>query len=324
MKIEVIDNPGEEWDGFVAKYTGNIFFRSIWGRVLADGLEAKLSYCCFRENGEIVGGAPGIILNYCCLKLYYSSLHYGGYLGEKRYVSRFYTELLAYLKGHELKVDIAYILPPLHDAVGPDNGEMKREKTAITYVDIESKILSELVFNSGVKQSLRRAEKLGLQFKICDDKESMDKAFSLYVEAMKRNKAMVKYPLKWFDAIHSSLIEKGFADLFMVFYENNAIASVIALYSDDGIHLLNAGTSTGSLHLRASDFIQHEIIKIGIAKQKKYIDFMHSSPDDTKLIQWKEKFGSRTEYTDNFTLVNSRYKYMCWNAAKKIYPIFSR
>jgi lipid II:glycine glycyltransferase (peptidoglycan interpeptide bridge formation enzyme) len=326
MIIEVIQSPGQEWDAFAERYTGITFFRSVWGRVLEKGLGAKIYYCCFREKGEIVGGAPGIILKFWNLKLYYSSIYYGGYIGEKKYAELFYAELTRHLKAREVRADIAYITPALFDSVAPDHSEMRREKTAITVIDIGSKSVMEVesAFKRGVRQSLRKAEKVGLEFRVCCDKESMKQAFSLYKESMKRNRAIVKCPIEWFEAIYSLLIENKLADLCMVFHNGIAISSVIALYSDDSIQLLNNGSSTKSLHLRASDFLQHEIIKIGIAKQKKYIDFMHSPPEDKPLIQWKEKFGSRTEYRDSFTLVNSRLKYMCWNAAKKIYPIFSR
>ena len=326
MEIEVIKIPGKEWDAFAARYTGNIFFRSVWGRVLEKGLGAKLHYCCFREGGKIVGGAPGIIFGYWNLKLYYSSLYYGGYIGEKRHAEVFYSELVKHLKARDLRVDIAYFIPALFDSVVPNQNDMRREVTAITFIDIESKTLKEVEssFKRGVRQSVRKAEKIGLEFRVCNDKENMNQAFSLYKESMKRNRAIVKYPLQWFEAMYHNLIEKGFADLCIVFDKGVALSSVIALYSKDGIHLLNNGSRTASLPLRASDFMQHEIIKMGIAKQKKYIDFMHSSPDDKNLIQWKEKFGSSTEYRNNFTLVNSRLKWMCWNTVKKIYPIFSR
>ena len=326
MEFEVIENPGKEWDDFAAKFSEMVFFRSVWGRVLAEGLGARPYYCCLKEKGRIVGGAPGIIFKYWNLRLYYSCINYGGYIGEKRYAELFYTELLKLLKAHGTRADIAYIFPALFDSVAPDNVDLKREKTAISYIDIESRPLAEIesAFKRGVRQSLRKAKKLGLEFRLCSDKESMSNAFSLYEEAMKRNRAVVKYPVKWFEAMHHLLIEKGLADLCMVFHNGTAIASVVALYSNDGVHLLNNGSRTKSLHLRASDFMQHEIIKLGIAKQKNYIDFLHSSPDDHNLIRWKEKFGSRTEYRDNFTQVNGRLKYWGWNAAKKVYPLLAR
>ena len=113
MKFEVIENPGNEWDEFVDLHADIIFFRSAWGLVLKEGLGAKLHYCCLREKGKIVGGAPGIIFKYANLRLYYSSIHYGGYIGDKRYSEMFYGELVNHLKSPGIRVDIEYFLPAL-------------------------------------------------------------------------------------------------------------------------------------------------------------------------------------------------------------------
>lgn len=117
---------------------------------------------------------------------------------------------------------------------------------------------------------------------------------------------------------------KGAADLCAIFHDNTPITSVILLYSEEGIHLLNNGSSTDHLHLRASDFMQYQIIRICFDKNKKYVDFMNSMPSDKGLITWKEKFGSKTKLADNYVLINSRLKYLCWNLAKKISPILAR
>jgi len=151
MEIEVIKIPGKEWDAFAARYTGNIFFRSVWGRVLEKGLGAKLHYCCFREGGKIVGGAPGIIFGYWNLKLYYSSLYYGGYIGEKRHAEVFYSELVKHLKARDLRVDIAYFIPALFDSVVPKQNDMGINSDYLHRHRVENAQGSGVIFQEGGK-----------------------------------------------------------------------------------------------------------------------------------------------------------------------------
>lgn len=326
MQLEIIENPGREWDDFAERYSDIIFFRSIWGEVLKDGLGASLNYYCLIDGGSIVGGMPAVSLKYWNLNLFYSLIPYGGYIGEKEYKELFYRELVKKLQSPDSRVDVAYFLPSPFGSEQPDDERMRKEKTPITYIDLDSKTLTDVErgFNRGVMQSVRKSGKNKLKFKVCTDKQSMNIAFSLYRETMKRNRAIVKYREKWFEVVHKVLIEKGLASLCMVFYNNIPVASVIPVYSGRGMHLLNNGSATEYLHLRANDFMIYEIIKDGIERQKKYIDLMNSNLDDKKLIHWKEKFGSRTEHKYTYTLVNSRFKNACWNAAKKTYPILFR
>jgi hypothetical protein len=138
MKFEITETPGAEWDEFVCRYTDVLFYYSIWGEVLKQGLGGRLHYSYIRDNGEIVGGMPGVFLRFPGIRLFYCSLPYGGYIGEKSVFEILYKNLLKSITGRH-----AYVCPYSND-MDAEYSQYLRDETSVSSLNIKGRSLEDL------------------------------------------------------------------------------------------------------------------------------------------------------------------------------------
>jgi lipid II:glycine glycyltransferase (peptidoglycan interpeptide bridge formation enzyme) len=125
---------------------------------------------------------------------------------------------------------------------------------------------------------------------------------------MERNRAMAKYPLQWFYALHEILIPQGIADvLFTVKSEGECIAGVVLVHSATSSHYLHNGSVGAYLEHRPNDLIVDSIIQKGVEEGKTTLDFMGSDPNDLSLLRFKEKWGSQSR--DIYTYVKDYHPF---------------
>lgn len=219
--------------------------------------------------------------------------------------------------------DIVYVSPSLLE-VG-ENYARHFEPTveAATRIDLKGRVLGDVqsCFEPSVRQSLNKSVRIGLEVSRCEERESFLIAHRLYLQTMRRNRAIVRYPESWFDALHHVLAGKGRAMAYLARHNTIPVSATVVINSEKGYHLLHSGSSTEHLRLRANDVVVCEIIRDGICEGKEYIDFMLSDPLDTELIRWKEKFGGSTVMLNKYRRINRPLKYVLWCSAKRVYPL---
>ena len=319
MDFEVCENPGRAWDAFVACYTDLPFYSSAWLRVLEQGLGGRPCCLYLKDASGILGGVPGVALGYYGIRLFYSAIPYGGYLGDLELFHRFMNDFVERTK----RYDMVYLLPysPGDDLPYRDyfvaNGEVA------TRIELQGRQLKALqsCFEPSVRQSINKGAKLGLEVTCGLDRESFLVAHRLYLQTMRRNRAIARYPEKWFVALHDVLALDGKSSVYLVHHGGMPISATVVIESSAGSHLLHSGSSEKHLHLRAKDLVVCKIIEDSVSAGKQYVDFMPSDPTDTALIRWKEKFGGVTVRLNKYSRINSPGKYFLWQSAKKIYPV---
>lgn len=322
MNFEVTEDPGEEWDRFAENQTDVLFYYSVWGEVLKVGLGGRPYYFYQKNADGIVCGMPGVILTYYGIRLFYSSIPYGGFIGERSLFESFMNRVVEETKN----ADIAYFAPFSADDDEGYGSRFTATAEVATRIDLTGRNLAEMpsCWEASVRQSLNKAVRLGVEVERCDDRESFLTAHRLYLQTMERNGAIARYPEKWFGALHQILAGGGRVCVYMARHNGIPVSATVVVNSKAGYHLLHSGSSTEHLRLRANDVIVCEIIKAGIREGKEYIDLMFSDPSDTKLIRWKEKFGGSTVMLHKFRRINSPFKNVLWDSAKKIYPLLHR
>lgn len=318
MTIEMTDNPVGDWDRFAHGQNDLIFYTSSWSRVLRDGLGGTPCYLSRRQGGEIVAGLPGVTLTFGPLKLYYSSIPYGGYLGDPRLGGEFLAAVPEKLRG----VDILY-LTPFRSQASPDYRifpEAANER--VTRISLAGKTEGEIVatWEPSVRQSLNKASREGVGVTCRTDEEAFLVAHRLYLQTMARNRAIARYPEQWFRALHRHLAADGGALVYLAEHGGTAVSATVAVVSGSGVHLLHSGSSVDHLFLRSNDLIVCTIIRDAVRSGKEFLDLMQSDPRDGKLVRWKEKFGGFSEDLPKYVLVNSPVKAALWNGAKRLYP----
>src|SRR4030042_2629179 len=98
INVERLNFDDEELVEFFERHSCLIFNRSEWSDVLREGLGSEVVSYVLRKDGKIILALPGIILNFKILKMFYSNIPYGGFVGEMEHFHLFAELLEAKLK----------------------------------------------------------------------------------------------------------------------------------------------------------------------------------------------------------------------------------
>lgn len=318
MELKVFESPGSEWDEFASQYTDLIFYQSLWSEVLRRGLGGQPLYFYLKEGGEIVAGLPGVLLNFRVIKILYASIPYGHFIGKIIYFNPF----LALLEKEFKKRGISQV----RIAESPFSESFPLE----TYVSLTARctMLDLVRFTSGqiresyrseVRRAVRKAEKNLLVIKRAESRKEVEIFYRLYLSSMERNRAMAKYPLRWFYALFELLVPQQRADIIFAFKDPKTyVAGVCLVYSTHSTHYLHNGSDEAYLEIRPNDLIVDYIIQEGVKKGKAVLDFMGSDPKDPSLLRFKEKWGSQSK--DIYTYVKNYHPVRCkmWETGKRL------
>jgi hypothetical protein len=317
MELRVLESPGKEWDEFASRYTGLIFYQSVWSQVLKEGLGGQPLYFCLREGGEIVAGLPGVLLNFRIFKILYASIPYGNLIGEREYFGPFMEILEDEFR--KRRIDQVRITESPFSPPYPLDS-FKPLVAKCTLLDLkrfdQDKIWEG--YREEIRRAIRKARKKGLYVKRANSKDEVKVFYDLYLSSMERNQAAAKYPLQWFYALYEILNQQGIVDiLYAITGEEQYAAGVVLVHSTTSFHYLHNGSVANYLEARPNDLMVDYIIEMGVKEGKTILDFMGSDRDDLSLIRFKEKWGSQS--MDIQTYVKDYHPLRCriWELGKK-------
>lgn len=316
MEFVISEQPGAEWDAFVERHTDLIFYTSLWSEVLKKGLGGQPCYMSLRDGGRILCGMPAAIITLCGIRFLYGSFPYGGYVGASALFDHFMREMFS----ATAFADILYVSPYSPELDACYAKYFKATAEAATRIDLKGKTPKEIQsgFKSSARFRIKKGARLGLEVLRCNDRESFVAAHGLYLQSMRRNKAIARYSIGWFEALRQVLADQGRVTVYLAKHGEVPVSAMVVINSDKGFHFLHIGSSTEYLHLCANDLVVSEVISDAIRAGKDYVDLMFSNPRDINLVRWKEKFGGRTVLLNKHRHVNSPVKYVLWNSAKGI------
>jgi hypothetical protein len=317
MKLEVFESPGREWDEFASRHTDLIFYQSVWSEVLKKGLGGQPLYFYLKEGGEIVAGLPGVLLDFRIFRILYASIPYGNFIGNKLYFPPFLESLNVEFRKRRID-QVRLIESPFSESYPPES--FKRVPAKCSLLDLrmfEKKNILES-YRSEVRRAIRKAKKQGLWIKRATARNEVEVFYRLYLSSMERNRAMAKYPLRWFDALYEILIQKRKADIFFAVKDDEYTAGVVLIYSTTSDHYLHNGSKEAHLVSRPNDLIVDYIIQKGVGDGKRTLDFMGSEPRDLPLRQFKEKWGSQSMDLDNYVKDYHPFRCKIWELGKRV------
>ena len=208
MNLSVFQSPGKEWDEFALRHTDLIFYQSIWSEVLKRGLGGQPLYFCLRDGEKIVAGLPGVLLNFKIFRILYASIPYGHLIGEKSYYSVFFELLEKEFRRRGID-QIRLTESPFSEPYTPES--FTTVSTKCTLLDLRGYDKEKIWegYKKNIRRDVRKAQKSGVTIRSGDSREDVHIFYKLYLASMERNRAMAKYPLRWFEAIHEIVAEKG-------------------------------------------------------------------------------------------------------------------
>jgi len=317
MELKVFESPGKEWDEFASRYTDLIFYQSVWSEVLRKGLGGQPLYFYLKEGDEIVAGLPGILLSFKIFKILYASIPYGNLVGNKSY----FSPLMGLLKEEFRKRGIDQVRiteSPFFESYQPES--FKPISAKCTLLDLRGFDKEKIWegYKKNIRRDIRKAQRGGITIHSGDSREGINIFYKLYLASMERNRAMAKYPFRWFEAIYEIMTKKGLGAILIAELDQVAIAGVVLIHSLTSIHYFHNGSQHEFLKFCPNELLVHTAIEKAFEKRISFFNFMGSDPNDLSLLRFKEKWGSQSK--DIYTYVKDYHPFRCkiWELGKRI------
>ena len=317
MELKVFESPGKEWDEFASRYTDLIFYQSVWSQVLQEGLGGQPLYFCLREEGEIVAGLPGILLNFRIFRILYASIPYGNLIGEQEYFSPF-TEILE-SEFRKRKIDQVRISEsPFSKSQLP--GDFKSIPAKCTLLDLRGLNKEKIWegYKKNIRRDVRKAQRSGITIRRGDSRKDANIFYELYLASMERNRAMAKYPLRWFETLYEVLTKKELSAIYIAELNDVAIAGVVLIYSVSSTHYFHNGSQYEFLKFCPNELLVHSSIENAVEKKITFFDFMGSDPNDLSLVRFKEKWGSQSMSLNTYVKDYHPFRCKIWDWGKRL------
>lgn len=293
MNLIVIEEPDAKWDQFVSGHSNLLFHMSTWWKVLKQGYGYPARYLVLEEEKRWLCVLPGIIVGNRFFRVFYSLIPYGGFIGDRKYIPEFLTLLRQWAKSE--KIHRLQIVDPSSKEPG-ELPDFKYVESFRHILELKGKSADQIWegYEQSLQRNIKKAMKSDLVFEAAKTRKEVEQFYRLYLASMKRNKALAKYPLELFYGIFDLLVP-GHADLLFARHQDQPIAGVLMVYSEDTAHYFHGGSATEHLDLRPNDLLFHRAIQLSQEKGKSYFDFFGSDKRFSSLIRFKDKWGTRRE-----------------------------
>ena len=277
---------------FLLENSSSFYNKKEWFWVLQEGFKAPVVCYCFEEDEKIYLALPGIILDFKIMKMFYSNIPYGGFVGEMEYLSTFLS-----LLEKRLKEDHIHSIRIAKDSKThfPEPEGYRKEMAFTHLLDVDEMTEESLweSYKKRIRRDVRKAEKSGIRIDEARDLKEVDILFDLYLETMKRNEAYNVWTRKMLHAIYHHLVKNGEAEFLLAKLKGEVIAGIILLFSPETVYYFFAASAQKHLSLCPNDLLVHHGICLTIRKGKRFFDLMTSHQKDVALMNFKEKWGAQ-------------------------------
>jgi len=145
---------------------------------------------------------------------------------------------------------------------------------------------------SSIRHRVRRAEKLGLVFRL-GDKESDLHQFYRFYSLMRRKNGLPPQPYAFFANMHRILTSKNLLELPVVEYEGKVIAVTILLKGRSTWHLEYSASDPRFLQQGSNQFLIWRCIEMAHQAGAKHFDFGRTSLSHHSLLEFKDRWQAK-------------------------------
>lgn len=286
----VIDDP--EVLQFLLKNSPCFFNRKEWFYILQEGFKVPVVCYCLEEDGEIYLALPGMVFNFGIVKMFYSNIPYGGFVGNFKLIS---SSLALFEKS--IKIDRIHLV-----RIGRNfNNEFPNldgynQQVAFTHIINLQGVTEDRLwtgYKKRVRRDIRKAEKSGIYVEEMFSSNEVEEMFDLYYQTMRRNLAYITWTKKSLYSIYEHMVKSGKAKIIFAKKEGKIVAGIILLFSKDTVYYFFSASSAKYFEYCPNDLLVHHAICLAIREGKTYFDLMTSRKDDIALMNFKEKWGAQ-------------------------------
>jgi lipid II:glycine glycyltransferase (peptidoglycan interpeptide bridge formation enzyme) len=172
-------------------------------------------------------------------------------------------------------------------------------------------------YKKNIRRDVRKAQGSGITIRSGDFRKDVDLFHKLYLASMERNRAVAKYPFRWFETLYEIVAKKGLGAILIAEQNGVAVAGVVLIYSASSTHYFHNGSQYEFLKFCPNELLVHFSLENAIGKGNSFFDFMGSDPTDLSLLRFKEKWGAQSR--DIFTYVKDYHALRCriWEMGKR-------
>ncbi|HET6453056.1 MAG TPA: peptidoglycan bridge formation glycyltransferase FemA/FemB family protein [Armatimonadota bacterium] len=336
---EILDNEKELWDGFVAGHlTGDLLQSFEWGELKRRSGGWKPIRLAVMEDGRILGAIS--LLKRKIPKVNKSIIYAPrGPVSDLSDQSVFPTlisgakERAAREGGILLKID-----PPIEDktiisrlvksgfvGISDPGGFGGIQPRCVMKLELTPSI-DELLENCKPKwrYNIRLAEKKGVQIRFDCTKADLKTFHDLLTETAQRDRFRIR-GFDYYEHMWDTLVERGYAKLFLAEFEGEAIAGALSFIFGDKCWYTYGASSNRHRNVMPNHLMQWRMIEWAKKAGCVVYDFRGVSPikdgqgDEhlTGLNRFKEGFGAKyVEYIGEFDLPISKPWYWAWSVYK--------
>jgi len=190
MNLIVLGKPNDRWDEFISAHSNLIFHTSLWSKVLKGGYGCELLYLVSEEGGYWLCALPGMMVGNLLLKVFYSLIPYGGFIGDPEHIPEFLGVLNNWARNekiHRIQIVDVHIKK---EQVLPD---FKCVESYRHLLELRGKTTDQIWKNykDSLKRNIKIALKSDLFFEKIKSREEVALFYGLYLDSMRRNKALV-------------------------------------------------------------------------------------------------------------------------------------
>lgn len=302
---------------FLSEHSSCFFNREEWLHILREGFKVPVVIYCLEEDGKIRLALPGMVFNFGIVKMFYSNIPYGGFVGNFELIP---SSLSLFEKS--LKRDGIGLLRIGRNFNNPFpdlNGF--HQQAAFTHLLNVEKMTEEQLWNGykkRVRRDVRKAEKSGICLEEIRSSNEIDQMFDLYYQTMRRNISYTTWTKKSLYSIYDHLVKPGEAKMILAKKDGKVIAGIILLFSTDTVYYFFSASSEKYFQYCPNDLLVHHAICLTIREGKKYFDLMTSREDDMALMSFKEKWGGQKYPFHFFEKRLAFLRPWIWNQAWKV------
>ena len=275
-------------------------------------------YYTLWEENDLILGFPSFLIDYRIFKMLYAAIPYGTVVGDYKALPYFLPALYNAMRAqriHVLQLGGSYPGVPYLDIPGYTPKYQPVHLLSLqdtTEEDIQKN------YKPYARRGVRRATRFGVKVEKISNRCEVEDFYLLYLDAMKRNQAMAKYPKRFIYSIYDAIIAKGQGDIFFAKLDNKNIAGIMILYSKDTAHYYFGGSRAEYQKYQPNEALFHMAIVNAIAMKKLMFDFMGSDASDVNLIHFKQKWGAVPHLTTHYTIVQNTFRHTLWHAGLRI------
>ena len=303
----------KRWDEFVFNHpNGSIYNHSLWEKVICKTYGYEPFYIAFENNktDKFDGIIPLMFVNSKLTGKRVVSLPLTSYCTRMIPECKL-IDIVSFVMDHYNSLD--YIEFKFIDKIRNDTHNFEEQSlylTSILNLNIGLDKLFKSFHKNHIQRKIKKAEKNNLKFRVAENEEDLKKFYKLETKVRKKH-GLPPQPYSFFKNMWLYLKPENLMCLPLIEYKGKVIAAVVMLKFKDTFYYEYSASDSNYLNLGPNQKIIWEIIQIAHRQGVKYFDFGRSSQDHQSLINFKERWGSKTHklhyyYYPNVKKMNSR------------------